>query len=154
MQRTHGMSGGKAGRHRIYRIWANMKSRCLCKTNPRYKDYGGRGITLCKQWAESFEKFYLDVGDPPTNEHSIDRINNNKGYYLSNIRWATRAEQNRNSRRCKFVTIKGESKPINVWCRETGISYCTYKQRIRNGWDIVAAVSTPPTPPGKRYIFK
>lgn len=145
MKRTHGMSHSVAeGRAQasIYRIWANIKQRCTNPSSPRYADYGGRGITMCAQWY-SFETFFADVGQRPEGM-TLDRIDNNKGYELTNVRWVTRADNNRNSRRCVMVEINGESKPINVWCREFGVPYVTFKQRKRNGWDLVRAVSTPP----------
>ena len=146
-KRSHGMAGrtdGKPGPKRapIYGIWANIKQRCLNPNNPRYADYGGRGITLCKRW-HTFENFYADLGDAPEGL-TLDRIKNNKGYSPSNVRWVTRADNNRNSRRCVMVEIDGQSKPINVWCREFGVPYVTFKQRRRNGWDLVRAVSTVP----------
>lgn len=89
----HGMKGTK-----IYRIWKNMKSRCNNPKVPNYKHYGGRGITVCKEWEESFETFYSDMNNPP-NGFTLDRINNDKGYCLSNCRWATWTEQNLNKRK-------------------------------------------------------
>jgi len=139
MKRTHGMSGNKPG---VYKIWANIKQRCTNASNPRYADYGGRGIILCEQW-HSFNAFYEDVGDRPANL-TLDRIDNNGNYEPNNVRWVTRADNNRNSRRCVMVEINGESKPINVWCREFGVPYVTFKQRRRNGWDLVRAVSQKP----------
>lgn len=140
MRKTHGMSGNRPG---IYRIWSNIKQRCTNPANPRYADYGGRGITMCKRWLNSFEKFYEDVGDRPA-DLTLDRIDNNKGYSPNNVRWVSRADNNRNSRRCVMVAIDGVEKPINVWCREFGVPYVTFKQRRRNGWDLVRAVSQKP----------
>ena len=148
MKRTHGMSG--VTRPPIYRIWANIKQRCLNPNNPRYKDYGGRGITVCKRWL-SFENFYADLGDAPEGL-TLDRINNNKGYSPNNVRWVTRADNNRNSRKCVMVKVGKESKPINVWCVENGIPYVTFKQRRRNGWDLVKAVTTPPDPRRRKKV--
>ena len=143
--KSHGMSGN----NRLYKIWANMKKRCGNPSNTRYADYGGRGITVCKRW-DSFDNFLEDVGDIYDPMLTLDRINNNKGYMPSNVRWVSKAEQNQNSRRCVMVKIGKESKPINVWCREYGVPYVTFKQRRRNGWDIVKAVSTPPNPRHQR----
>jgi len=84
---------------REYNTWINIKQRCYNKNDPAYKYYGGRGITLCKEWENSFEAFLNDVGRRPTSKHSIDRIDNSGNYEPSNCRWATHKEQGRNTRR-------------------------------------------------------
>jgi hypothetical protein len=145
MKRTHGMSSSVAegrGQVSIYKIWANIKQRCTNPDNPRYADYGGRGITMCERWL-AFAAFYEDVGDRPGNL-TLDRIDNNGNYEPNNVRWVSRADNNRNSRRCVMVEINGVEKPINVWCREFGVPYTTFKQRRRNGWSLVKAVSQEP----------
>ena len=80
-----------------YRIWCNMKTRCTNPNVEHYKNYGGRGITICKQWLESFEQFYKDMGKRPEGK-TLDRIDNNKGYEPSNCKWSTYSEQARNRR--------------------------------------------------------
>lgn len=82
-----------------YQCWADMKTRCSNPKHKSYKDYGGRGIGVCSYWQE-FENFYKDMGDKPPGL-TLERINNDHGYYRENCRWATRAEQNRNKRRTK-----------------------------------------------------
>lgn len=89
---------------KIHKIWNSILQRCLNENNEFYEYYGGRGITVCDEWLE-FENFYRDMGDPPDGM-SIDRINNNKGYYKENCRWATREEQQRNTRRTKLDKFK------------------------------------------------
>lgn len=127
----HGFCGTK-----IYIIWRGMIERCSNKNQKSYKDYGGRGITVCKNWS-NFINFYKDMGNPPTSKHSIDRVDNNKGYFKENCKWATRIEQNRNSRHCHQLTYKGKTKPISVWAEYFNIPYFTFQSRLkRNNWNI------------------
>jgi hypothetical protein len=90
---THRLS-----RTRIYRIWTNMKTRCFNPRHRSYADYGGRGITVCDRWRESFSAFYADMGDPPNRFYSLDRIDNNGNYEPDNCRWATPLMQTHNQR--------------------------------------------------------
>lgn len=86
----------------LYSVWSTMRSRCNNPNDRDYYKYGARGITVCSQW-DSFETFKVDVGERPSPLHSLDRINNNKGYEPDNIRWATFLEQNRNQRSTKLT---------------------------------------------------
>lgn len=90
---THGKSGTS-----IFNRWRAIKRRTSKPSATGYKNYGGRGIKMCKEWMESFEKFYEYIGDPPTEKHTVERIDNNKGYEPGNIRWASYLEQSRNKR--------------------------------------------------------
>ena len=81
-----------------YRCWSAMKERCFNKNSKAYKSYGGRGITVCDRWRNSYKNFIEDVGLRPSNNHSIDRVDNDKNYEPGNCRWATRSEQQKNKR--------------------------------------------------------
>ena len=82
----------------LYETWVQMKYRCHNKNHPAYSCYGGRGITVCDHWRDSFKAFLADMGPKPSNKHSLDRINNDGNYEPSNCRWATRCQQQRNTR--------------------------------------------------------
>lgn len=102
------LSHGEARHGKVtpeYRAWRAMKNRCLNPNAEAYEAYGGRGIKICKRWQNSFQAFLADVGRRPSKHHSLDRINNNlkRGYFRSNVRWATKRQQARNRRRGKRV---------------------------------------------------
>lgn len=129
-RKTHGLSNTL-----IYQIWASMIKRC---TNPNingYKNWGGRGIAVCERWFK-FENFYTDVKDlPHCNEkgYELDRINNDLGYTLDNVRFVTPTEQVRNRRNTIRARYKGEEKPLAEIAEITGISYYTLKTRFYAG---------------------
>ena len=123
----------------IYESWKSMKARCSNPKNPAYKNYGLRGITVCKRWL-TFSNFYADMGNPQKGK-SLDRKNNNLGYSKKNCRWATPTQQSANSRRVRFVSFKGKKYYITEFCREFGISYATIRTRLSRGWNINKAIS-------------
>ena len=104
---------GKQTTPKEYIAWCNMKARCYNKNYPQYKDYGGRGILVCKEWRYNFQKFYLDMGKSKKFE-LLDRIDNNKGYSKKNCRWTTRKIQNNNQRIRKDLVSTPE-KIKKVW---------------------------------------
>lgn len=143
-RRTHGMT-----RSPEYRAWIGMKVRCYVPTNKDYAQWGGRGITVCERWRESFEAFYQDMGPRPGPRYSIDRIDNNGPYSPENCRWATYSEQNYNQRPArppaKFprYTFDGKTLTLAQWARETNIPYRALAKRIYRGWSIEKAINTP-----------
>lgn len=124
-------------KHRTeYNIWCGIKLRTLNPNNPAYKDYGGRGIKVCDRWKDSFENFLADMGERPTKEHSIDRIDNNGDYTPENCRWATRKEQGCNKRTNVLLAYNGEVHPISEWARLLGVTYATIYKRYWRGKSI------------------
>lgn len=116
----------------VYKIWAGMKQRCLDPNNLAYKDYGGRGISVCEEWIDDFRNFYRDMGDRPDGM-SIDRINNDGNYCRENCRWATDKQQANNKRNCRKVTIDGITKGIAQWEDENGLTRGTVSKRLKHG---------------------
>lgn len=88
-----------------YRSWESIKARCYNLKNKQFKDYGGRGITVCDRWKDSFENFFSDMGPKPSSKHSIDRIDVNGNYEPENCKWSTDTEQARNRRKQKDVKL-------------------------------------------------
>lgn len=151
MPKTHMHTANKFdnGKNKpLYQVWINMKQRCGNPNNGRYSDYGGRGITVCARWMV-FENFMEDMGNPPP-KHTLDRIDNDKGYSKENCRWASVSTQNKNSRRAKHITLGKQTMCISDWCRVTDISYGLYKARVKRGWTQEAALTTPPHNTGKK----
>lgn len=126
-----------------YRSWQAMKQRCHNPNYPNYKLYGGKGIFVCDEWRNSFDKFLEDMGKKPTLQHSIDRIDNSKGYFKDNCRWATKKEQSNNKSDCRYLTYNGETNTITEWGRITGIPQMTIRRRINLGWDTEKVLTTP-----------
>lgn len=133
MGRTHGMSGTPT-----HRIWKGMVSRCA---NPKIKNYGARGITVCKRW-RVFVNFFADMGPRPCGK-SLDRIDNNKGYYAGNCRWATPKEQARNTRINVLIEYDGKKMCLDDWALESGIQAGTIRNRIHSGWTVKDALTAP-----------
>jgi hypothetical protein len=133
---THGKS-----RSPEYYVWNNLVHRC---TNPNikgYPEYGGRGIRVCDRWLK-FENFHADMGDRPSPQHSIDRINNDGNYEPGNCRWATATVQTRNNRHVRLYTFNGKTLCIADWAKKTGISKFVLQRRLSKlGWTIEQAIT-------------
>lgn len=126
-----------------YAAWRAMKQRC---SNPKHKyfyRYGGRGITVCREWVESFDAFYADMGAKPSSSSSLDRIDNDRGYSPDNCRWTTHTSQCRNRSTNKMLEYKGEIRCLQEWAEIYSIGKRTLRERIQRGWDVHLALTTP-----------
>lgn len=110
----------RRGKTAEYNTWCAVRSRCLNPNDACFAEYGGRGITICSRWA-SFSNFLKDMGKKPTHKHTIDRIDNAKGYAPNNCRWATPTEQSRNMRSNRNLTVKGETLCAAAWADLWGV---------------------------------
>jgi len=128
---THGKT-----KTRAYRIWEGIKVRCGNKDD---KYYAGRGIALCERWKD-FENFYADMGDPPGNRYSIDRIDNSGHYEPGNCRWVTSKKQANNRRNSFLIYFDGKTKTASEWSELSGVKPATIKDRIRRGWNTEEAI--------------
>ena len=151
---SHGLS-----RSVEYRAWQTMRLRCHVPTNPAFKDYGARGITVCARWLNDVRAFVGDVGPKPTARHEIDRKDNDGGYWCGksecpdcgpagracNVRWATRSQNCRNRRSNKMVTYRGETKPLTEWIEALGLAphAAAIQARFRDGWGVDDAFERP-----------
>ena len=125
---THGDSGTS-----LYQRWSAFIERCTNKNNKAYHNYGGRGIGYAKEWKKysKFKEWAMLAGYSP--ELSLDRIDNDQGYFPFNCRWATRATQGRNRQNNLNITYNGETKCMTDWCNDLGLNYGTVNSRYRKG---------------------
>lgn len=126
-----------------YSVWAGIVKRCCNQRAPNYRIYGGRGITICDRWRNSFVAFLEDMGRSPSRKHSIDRIDNNGHYEPGNCRWATRREQGLNKRANRLLAWRGETKPMAEWARLMGLTTQLVWMRLSMGWSVAEALGTP-----------
>lgn len=126
-----------------YTVWKNMIGRCAGYQKRGFRNYGGRGISVCEKWRHSFSQFLKDVGRRPSPKHSLERKNNERGYEPRNVRWATRAEQARNTRRTAFLVFKRIRLCKEDWAKRVGLSNNTLTARLRHGWSVERALTEP-----------
>lgn len=132
--RTHGMSKSVE-----YRIWKALRNRCLNPNNKSFALYRERAPDC---W-ETFEEFFLDMGERPSSRHSIDRINNGLPYSKENCRWVLPGDQSRNTRRNRTYTFNGETKCMADWADFVGINRVTLLSRLKSGMTIDEALLKP-----------
>ena len=119
---------------RIYRVWHGMKTRCYWKKSINYPDYGGRGITVCEEWKNSFSAFYLwAIANGYNDNLFLDRIDNNGNYCPQNCKWSTRDEQANNKRNNTSVEINGVTMNITQWAKVSGVKQQTISYRYKKG---------------------
>ena len=117
---------------KLYTCWVNMRRRCYEEGHPSYPAYGGRGITICKEWRNSFDAFNdWALSHGYQEGKSIDRINNNKGYSPKNCRWATAKQQANNLRKNTYYTYQGETHTVAEWSDKLGIPRATLYRRVK-----------------------
>jgi hypothetical protein len=112
-----------------YRSWVAMRSRCSNPNDVAYMYYGGRGITVCEEWANNFDRFWQDMGERPEGM-TLDRIDNQKGYSPSNCRWVLASKQQGNQRRTKHFTFDGVTLTMTGWAERLGVPYYTIHNRL------------------------
>jgi hypothetical protein len=138
--RTHGMS-----KTRIYHEWLSMRKRCNNENDKDYYRYGGRGIKVCDDWNESFERFYeWAMNNGYQDNLTIERLDNDKGYNSENCKWIPMSEQSNNREFCRLFTYNGKTQNLHRWCLEMNVDYKLVNNRINAlGWDFEKAILTP-----------
>lgn len=126
---------------RLHKIWESMVARCEYQKHPYFGSYGGRGITVCDEWHDymvfrEWAKTHGYLG-----HLTLDRVDNDLGYYPENCRWATMKEQQNNKRTSHRLTWRGETRTITEWAEYLGMNKTTIKERIRAGWSVDKALT-------------
>lgn len=138
----HGMSPSKEKRNPTYTSYRAMMSRCENPKHCAYHNYGGRGITVSEE-LRTFEGFHKVLGDRPPGM-TLGRIDNNKGYESGNVHWETPSQQLQNTRVNRYISFRGETKPLAEWSRITGIRFVTLWYRVTHGWNPEDALTIAP----------
>ena len=134
---------------RLYNVWYSMKRRCYDKNVKNFNKYGGRGIKVCEEWLNDFLSFYnwaISNGyrdDVERGKLTLDRIDNNKGYYPDNCRWVNQKIQNRNKTNLFMITYNGKTLCAQEWAEKLGCRASLIIERIKRGWSIEDAFFLP-----------
>ncbi len=125
-----------------FSTWTDIQTRCYNSKTKAFKHYGGRGIVVCKRWLDSFDNFLSDMGNRPSKNHSIERINVNGNYEPSNCKWVTDKEQANNKRSNVLVTLNGITKNVTEWIIDLNLNKNTVNSRIYNlKWPLEKALT-------------
>lgn len=135
---THNKSKTK-----VFHTWTNIRQRCNNPNISAYHKYGAKGIKVCERW-NSFENFFADMGNPPTNKHTIERIDSRGHYEPSNCKWATMEEQQNNRTNNRLIEYNKQKMTLQKWSKLMGIDRKTISRRIDNGWPIEKALFIKP----------
>lgn len=136
----HALTGAKSPE---YKTWTSIIQRCHNPKSTSYPRYGGRGISVCDRWRQSFVTFLSDMGHKPSPRHTIDRFPNQPGNYEpSNCRWATYAEQNRNHSKNRNITYEGRTMCMKDWASHLNINAVVLRYRLDN-WSVARAFTEP-----------
>lgn len=129
-----------------YQAWRAMIARCNNPRHPNYSDYGGRGIRVCPEWVESFDRFLSDMGTKPYDDYELGRIDIDGHYDPGNACWTTHQNNARNRRTSKRIEFEDETQPLAAWADILGLPYAVLYQRLYRGWPIEKAFATPRSP--------
>ena len=144
MKYKHGMR-----KHKFFKLWSAIRQRCSNEKNSSYKNYGAKGIKVCKRW-ENFMNFKEDmflsyikhINKHGQKQTTIERIDSDKNYCKKNCKWATRFEQNRNTNRNVYIKFNGENKTISEWARKLNLHRSTiYKRIFKYNWSLEKALN-------------
>lgn len=145
-RRTHGHSHSLT-----WASWSGVIQRCTNPNNRSFPDYGAKGLGVCERW-RTFANFLADMGERPSRFHSIDRIDNSRGYEPGNCRWATSKEQSRNRRVNRMATIDGVTRCVADWCDHFGIRARDVHRRTHRGMTPEAAIAAALHPDVPRIV--
>lgn len=150
VREMHGMSQSLE-----YKRWQGILNRCYSPGDRNYAKYGANAVVVCSRWRDSFVAFHSDLGFPPREGMSIDRIDGNGHYscgkcdeclannWPNNVRWATHEEQNQNRGITRWITYEGRTQCLSDWAREAGQSIGAFNSRLLSGWSMKDAINTP-----------
>lgn len=129
--------------HRLYHIWFAMKQRCNDENSRSFSSYGGRGISVCEEWLDFINFYEWALPNGYSENLTIERLDNNKGYCPSNCVWATKKQQARNKRNVPLIEYEGEMKSVAQLCEEYNINPETFRSRLKSGWTFEESLNVP-----------